>query len=187
MHQLVIVSGPEATGKTFIAKEIAKALGYEYQSKDSIEEAMFDRATHSTWNYGWYENTAKEEFFHKIGQCIKNNTNVVVESNFIGTDSRRLQALIINSDINVYEVYCFAKGMTTFKRFVSRNESGKRHKGHHDRRWYPKVLAEDLLQYVGIRWPSKPSGISENLIEVNTSEISKVNIQKIIEGIDIDL
>ena len=39
---VLIVSGPEATGKTAVGKTISQKLGYQYLSKDMIKEAMFD-------------------------------------------------------------------------------------------------------------------------------------------------
>ena len=41
MH-LIIISGPEATGKSYIGKELAKRLSYKYLSKDIIRESLFD-------------------------------------------------------------------------------------------------------------------------------------------------
>jgi cytidylate kinase len=181
---LIIVSGPEATCKTFIGRAIAESLGYEYQSKDTIKEAMFDTARHSTWDYRWYETKAKQDFFRQIDQFIKNDTDIVIESNFIGEDRANLQACL-HSGITVREIYCYTKGMTTLKRFVARNESGKRHAGHHDRRWYPKIMLEDLLQYVGVRWPSKPSGLGSTLLEVNTTDFTKIDTQEIISSLGI--
>ncbi|NCU37689.1 hypothetical protein EOL96_01325 [Candidatus Saccharibacteria bacterium] len=62
---LIIVSGPEATGKTYIARQISSQLGYAYQSKDVIKETIYDTYTRSTWDYGWYESEAKQEFLAK--------------------------------------------------------------------------------------------------------------------------
>lgn len=146
---LTIVSGPEATGKTAVGKEVARILGYKYQSKDMIKEALFDSEPHNTWDYSWYENKAKDAFFDSIGQLISKKKSAVIESNFTSHDKMRLDTLI-NSDILISEIYCRAQGMTSFKRFIKRNESGARHKGHHDRRWYGQVLIEDLLGYVGV-------------------------------------
>ena len=179
---LIIVSGPEATGKTFIGKSIAKTTGYQYVSKDMIKESLFDKLKHSTWDYAWYEEKAKQELFRQISEQVKNDVDIVVESNFISKDHARLQAYL-QLDTTVREVFCFSKGMTTLKRFVARNESGQRHRGHHDRRWYPKVLLENLLQYFGIRWPSKPSELSETLLEVNTTDLTKVDIQELIKSL----
>jgi predicted kinase len=179
---LIIVSGQEATGKSSIGKEIAKSLGYEYLSKDIIKEALFDSARHSTLDYRWYETRAKQEFFREIDQFIKNDANVVIEANFVGADKARLQEYL-HFGVNVREVYCYANGMKTFKRFVARNESGQRHKGHHDRRWYPKIMIEDFLQYVGVRWPSKPVGLGSVLVEVDTTDLTKTDIQEVVKSL----
>ena len=73
------------------------------------------------------------------------------------------------------EIYCQAKGLVYFKRFVKRNENGTRHKGHHDRRWYTTVLIEALLGYIGVRWPYKSLGISNKLLIVDLTNFSDVN------------
>jgi predicted kinase len=179
MH-LVIISGPEATGKTAIGKEIAKQLGYEYHSKDIIKEHLFDTAGKSTWRYNWYESRAKDQFFKIVRRLIDSRTNAVIESNFIGADKKRLSECL-DPGVLVTEIYCKARGLTSFKRFVRRNESGQRHKGHHDRRWYAKILLEDLLQYAHISWPSRPSGLTHRLLIVDTTEFSKIDYRKIAE------
>ena len=181
---LIVISGPEATGKTFIGKSIAKTTGYQYVSKDIIKESLFDKLKHSTWDYTWYEEKAKQELFRQINEQVKNNVDIVVESNFISKDQERLQACLL-PDTTVREVFCYSKGMTTLKRFIARNESGQRHRGHHDRRWYPKVLIEDLLQNIGIHWPSKPFGLDGSFLEIDTTDLAKLDIQAIIRTLGI--
>lgn len=126
----------------------AAQLRYQYESKDRIKEALFDTAPRSTWNYGWYEAQAKQRFFRVIEQLIANNTDSVIESNFIGKDKVRLKRYL-KGNVYLTEIYCSAQGLTSFRRFVSRSETGRRHKGHHDRRWYPKVFLQDCLRSVG--------------------------------------
>ena len=121
---LVIISGAEATGKTFIGQEIAKALDYRYISKDAIKEAMFDTESHSTWDYKWYENRAKHSLFLTLDKLVREGIDVVIESNFIGKDKERLRACLQPSSV-LREVYCYAKGTTTFRRFVAKmNRAG---------------------------------------------------------------
>lgn len=176
---LVIVSGPEATGKTAIGKEIARILNYRYQSKDTIKEALYDSLKHSTWDYSWYEKRAKNELFKEIEEFISKNQSVVIESNFISTDKRRFNNYL-NDKVIITEIYCTARGMTSLRRFVSRNEKGIRHKGHHDRRWYPVILLEDLLGYISIRWPHKPLGFNQRLLIVDSTNFSQIDYEKIV-------
>ena len=177
MH-LVIISGPEATGKSEIGRKISEQLGYKYESKDRIKEALFDKRPRTTWDYSWYENEAKQQFFHKINGLISNNINAVIESNFIGTDKIKLEKCL-SSEVLLTEIYCTASGMTSLRRFIGRNEGGRRHKGHHDRRWYIKVFAQDCLRYIGIQWPYKPLGLTDKFLKVDSTDFTKVNFDEI--------
>jgi predicted kinase len=176
--QLVIISGPEATGKSAIGHELAQQTGYQYESKDVIKEALFDKAPRSTWDFSWYENEAKQRLFRKLDKLIAGGTDTIVESNFMGKDKARLKACLM-PDVSVTEIYCAARGLTSFRRFVRRNESGRRHKGHHDRRWYPTVFFENCLRAVGVQWPYGPVGVTQKLLKVDSTDFSKVDFQAI--------
>lgn len=174
---LVIVSGPEATGKSGIAQEVAQLLGYKYQSKDVIKEQMFDHGSHDTNDSSWYENKAKDEFFDQIQQFVVRNESAVIESNFIAVDRQRLVACLGNAQIT--EIFCTARGFMSFIRFVKRNETNNRHKGHHDRKWYWSVFKHDVARMLGIQWPYKPLGFTNKLLAVDTTNFSKINCQAI--------
>lgn len=176
--QLVLVSGPEATGKTHIAKSIARQMGCDYAGKDAIKEALYDTAAHNTWNYSWYESEVKNIFFNLVKDYIAQRKSLVIESNFIGTDRDRLMGLL-NDDVEVSEIYCTARGLVSFKRFVQRNESGHRHKGHHDRRWYVKVFIQDMLRYLHVNYPYRPVRITPKLLIVDTTNYQKIDIASI--------
>lgn len=177
MH-LIIISGPEATGKSEIARNISEQLGLIYESKDRIKEVLFDEGSRTTWDYSWYENEAKQQFFQAINRFVSNGTDAVIESNFIGKDKANLKKCL-SSGVQLTEIYCTAEGMTSFLRFVRRNESGRRHKGHHDRRWYVKVLVQDCLRLVHIRWPYEPLRLADKFLEVDTTSFSQVDFHKI--------
>jgi hypothetical protein len=176
--QLVIISGPEASGKSEIGHKLAEQLGYRYESKDRIKEALFDKAPRSTRDFTWYENEAKQKFFYELEQFIAADTNSIVESNFIGKDKIRLEACL-NNKVHVTEIYCTVRGFTSFRRFVRRNESGRRHKGHHDRRWYMKVFFQDCLRHFGIQWPYGRLGLTKKFLMVDSTDFSKVDFQAI--------
>ena len=59
--KLIIISGPEATGKTNIGHHLSKELSIPYLGKDDIKEAMFDKKPRNTWHFVWYEKQAKAE------------------------------------------------------------------------------------------------------------------------------
>lgn len=178
---LVLISGAEATCKSDIGKHLAREIDYTYQSKDCIKEDMYDKAERSTWNYGWYEAKAKQAFFSDIEKLINSNTNAIIESNFIGNDKKQLEQLIGNN-ISLKEIHCYADGLTSFKRAVRRNESGRRHPGHHDRRWYPKILFQSLLHAAGINIGAhKEVGIQDDVLFLNTTHYPDIDFDSIVE------
>lgn len=179
---LIIVSGPEASGKTAIAKHIAKNLGYVYRGKDELKEALFDKAPVNTWHFVYYEKRAKNQLFDLVDNDIKSKTSIIIESNFFKTDKRRLKHRL-NDEVKVTEIFCTAKGFTSLRRFVARNESGHRHKGHHDRRWYPNVFFNCLFRIFGIDLLYKPFGFNDRLMFVDSTDFSKIDYDKIIEFI----
>ncbi len=182
--KLIIITGAEATGKSYIGRKLSERLGYKYLSKDEIKEKLFNSKTVSTWNYKWYEGKAKAELFKELKTNVDSKINLIIESNFSGSDIDRLKACI-PSNIIVNEIYCKTKGFVSFKRFVDRNESKNRHPGHHDRRWYIKIFTQDFLRLFGVNWPYKPTGLTNNVIHIDTTNFSKVKIHEIIDKISI--
>jgi|GEM_PF-1093239 hypothetical protein len=178
--QLIIVSGPEATGKTAIGKVLAERLGIAYESKDAIKEPMYDVGARSTWNFSWYENLAKDEFFKIIESYIARNESVIIESNFYGSDKKRLAACL-NDRVVVNELFCKTKGLVSFRRFVARNESGRRHPGHHDRRWYASVLFGSVFRIIGVNLLYKPLHFSDRILFVDTTDFLKVDYDTIVD------
>ncbi len=179
--KLILISGAEATCKSDIGKRLSNELGYIYQSKDLIKEAMYDKGEQSTWKYGWYESQAKQVFFNDIAKLIHDKSDAIIESNFIGEDRTRL-ARLINENVLLKEIHCYADGLHSFKRAVRRNESGSRHSGHHDRRWYPKIFIQSFLHAVGIDLGAhKHIGITDDVLMLNTTEYPNVDFEEIVE------
>jgi len=173
--KLIVISGAEATCKSAVGKELAKQLNCTYISKDSIKEALFDEMLISTWNFKLYEQKAKDLFFQDIQNFILNKKDVIIESNFIGVDKVKLEKLL-NQTVEVTEVHCYTKGYVSFKRFVIRNETGKRHRGHHDRRWYLKVLFQTTMHVASINIGAhRAVGISKRIINLDTTHFPNVN------------
>lgn len=182
--KIVFVSGGEATGKSTVGKKIAEILGYKYLAKDVIKERMFDTEQVSTWNYGWYEKRANDEFFTKIKSNIDSKQRLVVESNFNKKDKIRLIETLKDANLEVTEVYCYTKGLTSFRRFVNRNESKLRHSGHHDRRWYGLVFVFSILTNLKIHNPRAPLRLSSNVFELDTTDFTNIDYTTIVKSID---
>jgi predicted kinase len=175
--KIVIVSGAPASGKTTVGKKIAHDLGYEFYGKDTIKEALFDSHPKVIRGYLWYEKRAKAVLINDVQSSFSKGRSVVIESDFNKGDKRWLEPLCKGHQ--VAEVRCTTKGLTRLKRYISRNENGARHKGHHDRRWYPSMFIQALGTYIGLEWPYYPMGLSA-VIKVDTSDFSKIDYRAIL-------
>jgi predicted kinase len=173
--KLVIVSGAEATGKTYFGKFIADKLGFVYLAKDVIKERLFNTESVSTWNYGWYEQKAKDTFFAEIKKQVEAGNSIVVESNFIGNDKGRLLEILSGKSIDISEVHCFTRGFVSFKRFVYRNETKSRHPGHHDRRWYIPVFTDIILSNLKIHDAHAAVKISDKVMFLDTTDFQDID------------
>jgi predicted kinase len=178
--QLIIISGAPASGKTALGQKLAAKLGYEFYSKDVIKEALFDARPKTTHKYLWYEEQANARFLKAITDSISRNASIIIDSDFVRTSDRRQLLACLSKNVSVAEIHCHAKGLTRLRRYIKRNEAGARHKGHHDRRWYPSMFMNMLLSYAGVAWPYQSLDISGKKLLVDTTDFSKINYQDIV-------
>ncbi len=176
--KLVIISGPPGAGKTTIAHEMAKRLDYAYISKDVIKEKLYDTESRSTHDYLWYDKQATARFFDRTKKAIADRQSVIIESNFVASDRRKLLS-ILNQSVPSIEIYCTASGATRLRRYVQRNETKARHAGHHDRRWYGLLVVLALLSYAGVRWPYGPLSITTSRVDADTTDFAKIDYNEL--------
>lgn len=177
--QVVIVSGTTSTGKTAIARKIAKQLGYELLSKDNHKENLFKthnaRAGLASWNY--FETESLRQFYAKLAENVKNNHSVVIESNFHRQDKSILNKLI--KDLDYKEIYCQARGFTIIMRYIKRNERGERHPAHLDRLWYLPVVLTNIYSPLVRRRNPPMSPDNNHLLRLDTTHFDKINMSTI--------
>lgn len=176
--KVILISGPSATGKSQLAMKYSKQLGYEYIGKDTIKEKIFDREKHNSWDWKWYEKKAKQQFFDEIETALRNNKSVIAESNYIKSDKAWIEKSIAKAS-DVREVYVTANGIKRVWRFIKRNETGNRHKYHHDRRWYFSEFIDGLAGLFGVELRYHPVGINNNLIRIDTTNFENLNYEKL--------
>ena len=181
--KIIIISGFSATGKSELAKNLSEKFGFIYISKDKLKEKMFDIENHNTWDWKWYEKRALNELFDKAQTALRHRNNIVIESNFTKKDKTRILNLISNQH-TVYEIHMNARNFQHFIRFVKRNETHNRHKGHHDRRWYFNEFIYSLVGIFGIVWPYGPLKLSDKLLEIDTTDFSNINYKEVYKFVE---
>ena len=181
--QVIVVSGGTATGKTTIARQLSDKLGYPVLCKDDIKDKLFAESSFKPGLRHWhhFEKKALNRFYKKFGEYIQNRQSVIVESNFHHKDAVQLHGIIGNSTYR--EIYCKAHGWAVIKRYIKRNESGNRHKGHHDRVWYLGVILFNAFGPITHAWNPPMMADATMRLELDTTKFSDLNYAEIIDFI----
>ncbi len=176
---LVIVTGPPCTGKTTLARQIAERFSLPMAGKDMYKECLFDVL-------GWEDRAWSKKLgqasiallFQFLEAQLKAGRSCIVESNFKATlATPDFLALKACYDFIPYQIQCVTEGHTLFQRFKRRAESGQRHPGHCDHETY------DELQERLLRGRSDPLTIGGHLVEVDTSDLTRIDYEPIFSAI----
>jgi predicted kinase len=176
---LVIVTGPPCTGKTTLARQIAEQFSLPMMGKDMYKECLFDVL-------GWKDRAWSKKMgyasvallFQFLEAQLKASCSCIVESNFksaLGTPN--FLALQARYDFIPFQIQCVTEGRVLFERFKQRTETGQRHPGHCDHTTY------DELQERLLRGRSDPLTIGGHLVEVDTSDLARIDYEPIFSAI----
>jgi predicted kinase len=124
---LVVVTGPPASGKTTVARELAAQLRLPLVAKDTIKEALFDGL--GAGDLAWSQRLGEATYLAMLGiveESVAAGASLVVEANFVrgGDFAARLAAL----PARFVQVHCSAPLDVLLERYGSR----ERHPGHVD-------------------------------------------------------
>jgi hypothetical protein len=116
------------------------------------------------------------EVYKAIKTAVEKNTPLIIEGNFFPEQGREIKKLIW-SDTIVVEIFCYARGITILKRYISRNRKGERHPGHRDYLWYPIVALEAFG--MGFIKRYRPLKLTPNTLKVNTNNFASMDYESI--------
>jgi len=176
---LIIVNGIPGTGKTTIAKSIAKKLNMTLIMKDAIKEFLFD--TLGVRDREWSGSLGRFSYkylYELTNFMLADGQSIIIENAFEKQYSKPiLEEIISQHKIDkIYEIYCFTDKDVRRKRFIERNETGNRHPGHVDHLNYLSDDDPEPTEKYG------PLNVGE-LIRINTTDFELVNIDKVIKQI----
>ena len=154
---VLIVTGPPASGKTTVGRQLAAALSLPYLSKDLFKETLFD-------SLGWHDRAWSRRLgeaslallFGSAAALLEAGQSVALESNFYAAwDTPQLRDLQERYACQFVQLVCTAPGPTLVDRFERRERTGERHPGHCGAasldEILPRLLAErwDALELEG--------------------------------------
>jgi predicted kinase len=176
---LIIISGPSASGKTTIGQYLGRNLCWPFFSKDAIKETLFDLL-------GWKDRQRSLEYgaasyaiLYYFVECqLKAGLSCLVESNFLPKiDRPKFLRLKKTYGCNLISIFCNASQEVLMERFKSRVETGQRHPGHVDSNNY------DLIQKENTNKRTHFLDFGEGVIEIDTTDFDKVDFETILNQV----
>lgn len=178
---LIIVSGPPASGKTTIGRQLARELGLPFFAKDAFKELLADdlQVAGLTWSKAL--GSASFEILFLIAEAqLEAGKPVVIEGNFSGVQaSERLRSILRQTRAHVVQVNVAAEGELLLQRYEERDDEGERHPIHLDR---PRSQA-DAFRSGLLRGELPPLDIDGDVIRVDTSDFEQVDVSSIAVGV----
>lgn len=89
---------------------------------------------------------------------------------------------LLKNNVTVIEVFCFARGWVAVRRYITRNRSGERHRGHRDHLWYILVFSDSLLEKIGYK-VYRPLRLSTHIIYLDTTDFGHLDYAGILRSI----
>jgi predicted kinase len=126
---LVVVTGPPASGKSSIARELAEELRIPFLSKDELKERLYEEIGSGEELEDAIERSATAILYSVARSNLAVGVDVLVESNF---DRESDTAPLRELGARIVQVHCGGDTNALVRHFAERSASGDRHPGHDD-------------------------------------------------------
>lgn len=139
----ILIGGLPAAGKSTLARELSWRLGLPMFSKDGIKELLYDavgfqsRAEKVALGVG-----AMEAMYYAAGQVMARGGSVILENNFESASLPGLRALLERYGARPLTVLLTGDPAALYRRFLERDQSPRRHRGHVVNTRYPEPEGE---------------------------------------------
>lgn len=135
----ILIAGMPATGKSTLAENLAAALGVPMFSKDAIKERLFDEVGfQSRAEKVRLGNAAARIIEDCAEQMLRAGKPFILENNFEDATLSAVKTLLVRHDCTPLTILLTADMRTVYDRFVARNQSPTRHRGHVVNTCYPE-------------------------------------------------
>ncbi len=135
----ILVTGIPAAGKSTMAKYLAKELKIPMISKDQIKEILFDDLGFCSREEKVKEGIAAMHIMYYMAeQMMKVNKSFILENNFEFISKEELMELLEKYGYQAVTVTMTGNYNVIYQRFLERNESPERHRGHVVNDCYPE-------------------------------------------------
>ncbi|MGH4120355.1 AAA family ATPase [Clostridium sp.] len=129
---IIIVTGTSATGKTILSKKLANKFNLPLINKDEIKELLFDCLDTKDEEWGVQLGiTSFKLSYLFVEKLCQTGKDFIVEGNFEDKFATKVFSdLKMKYNYKILQLYCHAPEEILYKRYIERDNSGKRHPGH---------------------------------------------------------
>ncbi|MCI9615457.1 MAG: ATP-binding protein [Dorea sp.] len=192
----ILVTGIPAAGKSTMAEVISERLKLPVISKDTIKERLFD-------NVGFQSRAEKvklgiasmEIMYYAAGQLMKAGQPFILENNFEYSSEQGIKSLLEKYQYSALTVTLTGDYKVIYQRFLKRENSPDRHRGHVVNDCYPekkennlKTLKAETISYENFVCGIEKRGfdafcVDGRQIKVNTTDFLEINMEELFSQI----
>jgi predicted kinase len=192
----ILVTGIPAAGKSTMAEVMSERLKLPVISKDTIKERLFD-------NVGFQSRAEKvklgiasmEIMYYAAGQLMKAGQPFILENNFEYSSEQGIKSLLEKYQYSALTVTLTGDYKVIYQRFLKRENSPDRHRGHVVNDCYPekkenklKTLKAETISYENFVCGIEKRGfdafcVDGRQIKVNTTDFLEINMEELFSQI----
>lgn len=193
----ILVTGSPAAGKSTMTKVMSEKLKLPVILKDTIKELLFD-------NVGFQSRAEKvklgiasmEIMYYVAGQLMKAGQAFILENNFEYSSEQGIKSLLEKYQYSALTIILTGDYKVIHQRFLERENSPDRHRGHVVNDCYPEKEENNLktLKAKTISYENFVCGIEKRgfdafcvdgrQIKVDSTDFSKINMEELFSQIE---
>lgn len=185
----ILVAGMPATGKSSLAEKLSAALTLPVFSKDAVKERLFDTVGFQSRAEKVRLGEAAARIIEDCAaQMLRAGKPFIMENNFEDATLPTIQALFSRTDCVPLTILLTADIHTVYERFVARDQSAGRHRGHVVNDCFPE--REPRAAYVPLPFDTFAAAMAARgfdrfeaggpVLRVDTTDWSRVELADIV-------
>jgi predicted kinase len=190
---IILIAGMPASGKTTFAKRLSEELQIPMVSKDEIKEILFDTVGFHSREEKVALGVGSMDIMYLFAESLmRTNKLIILENNFENISKPKLKELINKYHYDPITVLFDGDIKTIYNRFIERDNSPTRHRGHVVNTEYPESINlnyvppqinfEDFIKTFEERG-MRHFNISDDIIKIDTTNFDKVDYGDVINKI----
>jgi adenylate kinase family enzyme len=173
---LIVISGPAATGKTTLGKFLSKELGLPYFYKDQFKEPLYDILGHPDLPMHRKMGAVSHTTLNTIcEELLSKSVSHILEGPFSDEIfSPFLRGMKSKYNFTLVQLQLKCQGDVLLERFITREKEGRTHPGHQQGLKYMDAIEETLR-----RGEFEHLSVEGSKLVIDTTDLSKLNYAEI--------